>query len=341
MGELKLIAIDTSKHVFTLQGVDERGGVVLRRELRRSQLEPFFRKLAPTEIVLEACGGSHHWGRTLSALGHQVRLIPAQYAKPFVKRGKNDRADAAAICEAAQRPSMSFEPVKSAAKQAEAMILSVREGLVKQQTQLINMIRGHATEYGVIAAKGTGHVEALLERIGVDPSIPAAAQAMFVVLGRRIAALNEELAELDRSLAGQHKANPLSRQLAEVPGIGPITALSLALTIDATQFQSGRHFAAWLGLTPKQHSTGGKPRLGKISREGNERLRQLLVLGATSVIRQAVRPDSRLATPWLMGLLQRRPKKLVAVALANKMARVVWAMMTRGEAYRQPTAVAG
>lgn len=337
MTELKLIAIDTSKHIFTLHGVDERGATVLRRDLRRTQLEAFFGKLPATEVVLEACGGSHHWGRTLTALGHRVRLIPAQYVKPFVKRGKNDRIDAAAICEAAQRPSMQFVPVKSAEMQAETMILSVRETLVKQRTQLINTIRGHAVEYGVIAAKGTCHVEALLERVAADAAIPAPGRAMFAVLGRRLIAASEELAGLDRTLAELHKTHAASRQLAEVPGVAPLTALTLTLSVDASQFRSGRHFAAWLGLTPKERSTGGKPRLGGISREGNERLRQLLVLGATAVIRQA-RPGSRLASAWLMGLLQRRPKKLVAVALANKMARVVWAMMTRGEAYRQPVA---
>ena len=339
MTELKLIAIDTSKHIFTLHGVNERGDPVLRRELRRAQLEPFFRKLAPTDIVLEACGGSHHWGRMLTALGHRVRLIPAQYVKPFVKRGKNDRIDAAAICEAALRPSMHVVPVKPLEAQAAAMVLTVRETLVKQRTQLINTIRGHAGEYGVIAAKGTAHIAALLERIAADPAIPAAAQAMFVVLGRQLDSVSEEIATLDRRLAAQHRADPVSRQLAEVPGVGPLGALTLSLTVDAAQFRSGRHFAAWLGLTPKQNSTGGKPRLGGISRQGNERLRQLLVLGATAVIRQA-RPGSRLASAWLMGLLQRRPKKLVAVALANKMARVVWAMMTRGEAYRPPVAAA-
>jgi transposase len=339
MMELKLIAIDTSKHIFTLHGVNADGAVVLRRELRRAQLEPFLAKLAPTDVVLEACGGSHHWGRRLAAMGHRVRLIPAQYVKPFVKRGKNDRVDAEAICEAALRPSMHFVPVKPLEAQAAGMALTVRETLVRQRTQLINTIRGHATEYGVIAAKGTAHVEALLERIATDPAIPAAAQAMFLVLGRQLDTVREEIAALDRRLAAQHKADPVSRQLAEVPGVGPLGALTLALTVDASQFRSGRHFAAWLGLTPKQNSTGGKPRLGGISRQGNERLRQLLVLGATAVIRQA-RPGSRLASAWLMGLLQRRPKKLVAVALANKMARVVWAMMTRGEAYRPPLAAA-
>jgi len=337
--EYKLIAIDTSKHVFALHGINERDEVMLRRELRRHQLETFLQKLPPTEIVLEACGGSHHWGRRLAALGHRVRLIPPQYVRPFVKRGKNDRIDAEAISEAASRPAMSFVPVKSAAMQADAMVLSVRELLVKQHTQLVNALRGHAAEFGVIAAKGTGQVAALLERIAADPAIPAAAQAMFVELGERIAELATRLGELDRKLAKLHRANPLSRQLAEVPGIGPVGALTLALTVDASQFKSGRHFAAWLGLTPRQHSTGGKTRLGGISRQGNERLRTLLVLGATSVVKLA-RPGHRFGTTWLLGLLQRRPKKLAAVALANKMARVVWAMMTSGEAYRHQPAAA-
>jgi len=335
--ELKLIAMDTSKHVFTLHGVDAQGKALLRRELRRQQLEACFGKLATTEVVLEACGGSHHWGRMLTALGHRVRLIAPQYVKPFVKRSKNDRIDAEAISEAAQRPSMRFVPVKSAEAQAQAMILSVRELLVKQQTQLVNALRGHAAEFGVIAAKGTPQVAALLEQVAADPAVPAAAQAMFRELGSAIAEISARIAEQDRRLAEQHKTNPVSRQLAAVPGIGPISALTLALTVDAQQFQSGRHFAAWLGLTPKQNSTAGKHRLGKISRQGNERLRQLLVLGATSVVRQ-VRPEQGKGSAWLQALVQRRPRKVVAVALANKMARVVWAMMTSGEAYRRQPA---
>jgi transposase len=325
--------MDTSKYVFTLHGVNQRGEVVLRQELRRGQVETFFRKLPPTDVVLEACGGSHHWGRLLGGLGHRVRLVPPQYAKPFVKRGKNDHIDAEAICEAAVRPGMTFVPVKSTETQANAMVLSVRELLVKQQTQAINALRGHAGEFGVVAAKGTSNVEALLARIAADPAIPQAAQDMFAELSSHVAELSARLAELDRKLIELHKADPLSRLLAEVPGIGPISALTLAMTVDARQFRSGRHFAAWLGLTPKQKSTGGKPRLGGISRQGNERLRQLLVLGATAVIR-LVRPGSRQATAWLLALVQRRPRKVAAVALANKMARTVWGMMTSGEAYR-------
>lgn len=338
MTEFKLIAMDTSKHVFTLHGLNAEGRTVLRRELTRAKIEPFFEKLPPTAVVLEACGGSHHWGRRLAAMGHCVRLLPPQYVKPFVKRSKNDRIDAEAIAEAALRPNINPVPVKSAETQAQTMVLSVRELLVKQRTQLVNALRGHATEFGLIAAKGTCNAAKLLERIAADPEVPSAAQATFVALGEAIAAVTAQISAYDRELARQHKSNQLSQQLAEVPGIGPLSALTLALTIDPTQFQSARHFAAWLGLTPKEHSTGGKQRMGGISRQGNERLRQLLVLGATSVVKVA-KPGHKNASAWLLGLLARKPRKVVAVALANKMARIVWAMMTSGEAYRsQPVA---
>ena len=337
MDKVTLIAMDTSKHVFTLHGVDERGKVLLRRELRRPQLERFFRQLPATDVVLEACGGSHHWGRVLMALGHRVRLIPPQYVKPFVKRSKNDRIDAEAIAEAAQRPLMRFVPVKPVEMQAEAMILSVRELLMKQRTQLINAVRGHAAEFGVIAAKGTQHVAALLDRVAADPAVPAAAQAMFGELGAALAQGSARIAEQDLRLAALHKRNSLSQQLSAVPGIGPVSGLTLALTVDARQFRSGRHFAAWLGLTPKQNSTAGKHRLGKISREGNERLRALLVNGATAVVK-LVDPEKGKGSAWLQALVRRRPRKLVAVALANKMARVVWARMTSGETYRRQLA---
>lgn len=337
--ELKRIAIDTSKHVFTLHGVDWEEHAVLRRELRRGQVAGFFAKLAPTEVVLEACGGSHHWGRVLQEQGHRVRLIPPQYVKPFVKRGKNDRVDAEAISEAAARPTMRFVPVKSADRQADAMVLSTRELLVKQRTQAINALRGHAAEFGVVAAKGTSQVAGLLAAAAAEETVPATAREMLAFLGAQIAQVDAAIAQLDDRLAALHKATPMSRMLAEVPGVGPITALSLALTVDASQFKSGRHFAAWLGVVPKQHSTGGKTRLGGISHEGYERLRQLLMVGATAVIRFA-RPGSKSASKWLLELLARRPRKVAAVALANKMARIVWAMMTRGEAYRRAAPVA-
>ena len=331
---LKRISIDTSKHVFALHGVDEQDRLVLRHELRRSQVAGFFTRLTPVEVALEACAGSHHWGRVLSGLGHRVRLIPPQYVKPFVKRGKNDHKDAAAIDAAASRPTMPEVVVKSADEQAATMILKHREMLVGQRTQAINALRGHAAEFGVVAAKGTAKVAALLAVLASEAGVPAAAKAMFAAMGAHIAALDTKIVALDRELAAAHKADPVSRRLAAIPGVGPLIAITMALSVNPAQFESGRHFAAWLGLTPKEHSTGGKRRLGGISKAGNTRLRRLLVVGAMAVIRHA-RPDRGTPSAWLTGLLARRPRKVAAVALANKIARVIWAMMARGEAYRR------
>jgi transposase len=336
--KFKRIAIDTSKHVFTLHGVDEQERPVLRRELKRSQMETFFGKQDATEVVLEACGGSHHWGRLLSRLGHRVRLVPPQYVKPFVKRAKNDRNDAEAISEAASRPTMRSVVVKTVDQQADGIILKHREMLVGQRTQAINALRGHAAEFGVIAAKGIVKVAPLLTELAADNTIPATARAMFQQMGAHIEALDQQVTGLDGELAALHKANPVSQLLAAIPGVGPLGAITMALTVEPGNFASGRHFAAWLGLTPKEHSTGGKQRMGKISKAGNERLRQLLFVGAMSVIRFA-KPGSKSASVWLLQLLERKPRKLAAVALANKMARIIWAMMSRGEAYRrQPVA---
>jgi transposase len=332
--DIKQIGIDTSKHVFTLHGVDASGAAVVRRDLRRSAFEAYMAKLAPTEVALEACGGAHHWARRLLAMGHRVRLIPPQYVKPYVKRSKTDRADAEAICEAAGRPSMRFVPVKSAERQGELMVLRTRELLVRQRTQAVNALRGHATEFGLVVPLGVSRVGELLAKLAADPGVPEIAREMLALLGRQIEQIDAQVSTIDVRLLAMHKANDISRRLAQVPGIGPITAVSLALTVEAAQFESGRHLAAWLGLTPREHSSGGKQRLGGISRAGNERLRQLLVVGAMAVIRHASRPGARLAFPWLTQLLARKPRKLAAVALANKTARIVWAMMTRGEAYR-------
>jgi len=336
--KFKRIAIDTSKHVFTLHGVDAEDQPVLRREIRRAQLEPFFAKLAPTEVALEACAGSHHWGRVLGAMGHRVKLIPPQYVKPFVKRSKNDRNDAEAISEAASRPSMRTVPVKSADEQAATIIVKHRELMVNQRTQAINALRGHAAEFGIVAAKGCANVTALLAVLSAEEMIPAIAKAMFEQMGRHVTDLEAKIDELERQLLEQHKANAVSARLAAIPGVGPITAITMALTVNPTNFETGRHFAAWLGLTPREHSTGGKHRLGRISKAGSERLRQLLVVGAMAVIRYA-KPGSKSATAWLLQLLERRPRKVAAIAMANKMARIIWAMMARGEAYRrQPVA---
>ena len=281
--ELKRISIDTSKHIFTIHGVDRQEHPVLRREIRRTQFESFFTKIEPTEVALEACAGSHHWGRLLSRIGHRVKLIPPQYVKPFVKRSKNDRNDAEAIGEAASRPAMRTVPLKTTEEQAATIIVKHREMLVAQRTQAINALRGHAAEFGIIAAKGCPNVTALLSVLASDEAIPVSAQVMFREMGQHVADLDAKIEELDRRLLDQHKVNPVSRLLAAIPGVGPITAITMALTVDPSNFESGRHLAAWLGLTPREHSTAGKHRPGKISKAGNERLRQLLVVGAMSV----------------------------------------------------------
>ena len=340
MTEITRIAIDTSKSVFTLHGVDGSGRALLRRNLRRGELADFFEKQPATDVVLEACGGSHHWGRLLTRLGHRVRLIPAQYVTPFVKRGKNDRNDAEAICVAAAQPSIGDVAVKPIEMQADAMLLSVRDLLVRSRTQLVNALRGHASELGLVAPQGEKGLARLQSEIATADTaeVPPAARQALKMLGGEIGRIEARLAEIDVQLTARHKANPLSRLLTGIPGVGPITALNFVSRVDPAQFKSGRHLAAWLGLVPRENSTGGKQRLGGISRAGDERLRQLLVLGATAVIRH-VKPGRANASPWLLELLKRRPRKLVAVALANKMARILWAMMTRGEAYR-PTPAA-
>ena len=296
MTQYKRIGIDTSKAVFTLHGIDHQERPVLRTNLRRTQMLPFFSKLPPTVIALEACGGSHYWARELTALGHTVHPIPPQYVKPYVKRGKNDRNDAEAICEAAGRPGMHFVPVKSVTQQAQGMVLKVRETLIGQRVALINTVRGHATEFGIIIGKGAGKIVPLLSAIEQDAAVPTEARGMFVLLGQQIDDIDARIKEVDAKLNAAHKANELSQRLVTIPGVGPIIALTLAVEIDSAMFEFSRHLAAWVGLTPKERSTGGKQRMGGISRAGNERLRVLLVSGATSVINHAMRPGSKLMT---------------------------------------------
>ena len=341
MTQYKRIGIDTSKAVFTVHGIDQEERPVLRTNLRRAQMIPFFTKLAPTTIALEACGGSHFWSRQLTAPGHTVRLIPPQHVKPFVRRGKNDRNGAEAICEASGRPGMHFVPAKSVTRQAQGMVLKVRETLTGQRVALINTVRGHAAEFGVIAGKGAAKVGALLSAIEQEASVPPEAREMFVLLGKQINEIDARIEEVDTKLHAAHKASEVSQRLTTIPGVGPIIALTLAVEIDPAVFESGRHLAAWAGLTPKERSTGGRQRMGGISRAGHERLRVLLVSGATSVINAALKPGGRLMTDWLRALLLRKPRKLAAVALANKMARTAWAMMSSGETYRRPSATAG
>jgi transposase len=329
------IGLDTSKHVFQIHGVDENEQPVLRRQIRRSEVEKVFAKLPPTRIGLEACGASHHWARVLRGLGHEVMLIPPQYIKAYVKRGKNDAIDAEAICEAMSRPTMRFVPVKTAEQQAALTMLGVRDLLVKQRTMLINAVRGYAAEFGVTAAKGPQQVLELLRRLTTGEGVPALAREMLAMLAGQIEAVNAKLKAIEARLMAWHRQDQTSRCLATIPGIGPIGGVSFALKVpDAKVFRSGRHFAAWVGLTPREDSTAGKHRPGRISRAGDEDLRRLLVLGATAVIQQA---KAGRASPWLLELLARKPKKLAAVALANKMARIIWAMMVSGETYRRPT----
>jgi len=334
MNEISRIGLDTSKQVFQVHGVDAGERPVLCKKLRRSDVERFFAALPPTVIGLEACGAAHYWAGVLQRLGHGVRLLPPQYVKPYVKRGKNDAADAEAICEAMSRPGMRFVPVRTAANQAELMLHGARDLLVKQRTMLVNAIRGHAAEFGLAGAKGVGRVTALLERIALEASVPALARGIFARLAEQIEALNKQLSALDTQLLAWHRANERSRRLATIPGVGPIGATALAMKVpDPSVFRSGRHFAAWLGLTPKDHSTAGRQRLGGITRAGDETVRRLLVSGAMAVIQRA-KPGR--GSPWLLGLLARKPRKLAAVALANKTARIAWAVMLHGEAYRRP-----
>jgi transposase len=333
MNDLIRIGIDTSKSVFVLHGVDAAEEPVLRRKLRRRQMAEFFARLAPVQIGIEACGAAHYWARELTALGHEVRLLPPQYVKPYVQRGKNDAADAEAICEAMSRPRMRFVPIKTAEQQAALMLAGVRDQLVTRRTQLSNMIRGYAAEFGVTAAKGLDKIEPLLARLACEPGVPTPAKALFAMLGKEYAELKPRLRKVDAELLAWHRQNELSRRLAEIPSIGPVGAPLMAMKVtDPRAFRCGRDFSAWLGLTPKDHSTAGKQRLGVITRAGDEALRSVLVVGATAVIQQA-RNGRGNPSPWLVALIQRKPPKLAAVALANKTARIAWKLMVSGERY--------
>jgi transposase len=327
--------MDTSKSVFQLHGVDASEKVVLRRSLSRRQVRKFFAALPPTLIGMEACGASHYWARVLQELGHEVRLLPPQYVKPYVKRGKNDAADAEAICEAMSRPSMRFVAVKTAENQAALMLHSGRELLVKQRTMLVNAVRGHAAEFGIVSAKGRSGIKELLAAIKGHENVPALAGELFASFADQLESLEKKIRTLEAELMAWHRNEPRSRKLATIPGIGPITATALAMKVaDFSQFQSARHFAAWLGLTPKDHSTAGRQRLGVITRAGDETLRSLLVAGATTLVRHA-KPGR--SSPWLLALLARKPKKLAAVAQANKTARIAWAVMMSGGTYQRPS----
>ena len=334
MDQIIRIGMDTSKRFFQLHGVDAAERPVLRRKLTRDQVSTFFGKLAPTLVVMEACGASHHWARMLREMGHDARLIAPQLAKPYVRRNKNDPADAEALCEAGGRPSMRFVPVKSREEQAALMLAGTRERLVRERVRLANTIRGYAAEFGLVAAKGPAGLAALLARLAADAALPELARAMFASCAEQHARLVEQIAAVEATLLAWQKTDPVARRLTAVPGIGPVTAALLAMKVpDPRAFASGRDFAAWLGLTPKDHSTAGKQRLGRITRAGDETLRSLLVVGATAVVWQTRRGAARRPMPWLLALLARKPAKLAAVALANKMARIVWRLMVSEASY--------
>ena len=338
-----MIGLDTAKAVFHVHGIDEAGKALVRRKLRRNEVIGFFEAQPTCTVVLETCGAAHHWGRVLTGLGHTVKLIAPEAVRPFVKRGrKNDAVDAAALCEAARRPEVKFVPVKGLEQQAMLALHAARALLVKQQTMLANALRSLVAEFGVVAPLGLGKLGDLVAQ--VEASLPGAARQALSVLQRQFHAAGSAAAELEASVVAHARQDVTARRLATIPGVGPITASLIAATVvDASLFKSARCFAAWLGLVPRQHSTGGKPRLGRITKAGNEQIRTLLVLGATSMVRRAGQWNSA-AGVWVRGVLARRPARLATVALANKMARIVWALMAHEEDYRSfrhlPAAVA-
>jgi transposase len=341
MAEVVTIGLDTAKNSFQAHGADASGEVVFRRKLSRGRLLAFLAAQPPCVVAMEACAGAHHWGRELAALGHTVRLIPPAYVKPFVKRQKNDAADAEAICEAAQRPTMRFVPVKSQAQQASSVVFRARDLLVRQKTQCINAIRSHLAEYGWVAPQGISNVERLMQRVN-DPGedLPEAARTILMVLAQMLRVLTAQIAVLDAEIGRRAKEDPVARRLMSIPGVGPVTAAAIvALAPAAEAFRRGRDFAAWVGLTPMQKSTGGKQKLGRITKMGERTLRRLLVIGASSVIKQALLRGAP-AGSWLGQMLARKPRMLVAVAMANKTARIVWALMAKGGLYRAPAAAA-
>lgn len=337
MTDRSMIGVDLAKNVFQLHGVDATGRSVLRRQLRRSQMEPFFATLPTCIIAMEACPSAHFWARLFKEDGHEVRLVPPKYVKPFVKRGKNDAADAEALVEAASRPTMRFVPVKTADQQSLLVLHRARSLLTRQETSVICAIRGHFAEFGIVGAVGAHRVKRLIARLDEpDLAVPELARDLLRELAGHLEALQSRLRELDRKTRRTHRDNEACRRTETVPGIGPVVATAIAATVpDATEFRSGREFAAWLGLVPRQNSTGGKARLGSISKQGNTYLRRLLIVGANAVMRWSKRAQ---ADPWLTGLRARKPHLVVAVALANKIARIAWAVMARGETYRAPAA---
>jgi transposase len=342
MEAITTIGLDIAKSVFQVHGVDSAGGVVVRRQLKRRNVLGFFQKMAPCLVGIEACATSHYWSREIAALGHTVRLMPPAYVKPYVKRQKNDAADAEAICEAVTRSNMRFVETKTPEQQACLMLHRTRHLFIRQQTGVINSIRAHLAEFGIVARVGRNGVEELL---GVaadagDGRVPEVARACIVALGAQLRMLKAQILELDRRIMAWHRSNETSKRLDQIPGVGPALATALVASVpDPRAFRSGRHFSAWIGLVPRQRSSGGKNRLGSISKQGDRYLRGLFTAGALAVIRYAKIYGTG-HRPWLTALLARRPTKVAAIALANKLARMAWAMMAKGERYKEPAALA-
>lgn len=334
--DITTLGIDIAKSVFQFHGVDADGAVIVQKKLRRGAVLNFLEKVGPCLIGMEACATSHHWAREITALGHEVRLIPPAYVKPYVKRQKNDAADAEAICEAVTRPNMRFVPVKSTEQQGVLVLHRARDLLIRQRTMILNATRAHFAEFGIIAAQGPRQVMGLIARLRDegDASLPEIARSALLALGTHLEALDGEIHALERQLMVWHRADATSQRLETIPGVGLITATALAASVpDPSVFKSGRQFAAFLGLVPRQNSSGGKDRLGRISKMGDRYLRKLLVVGATSVIRRAGSNPTKTGA-WVRSLMERKPARVVTVAMANKTARIAWAVLTRGEVYR-------
>ena len=337
MTEVSTIGLDLAKSVFQVHGTDDKGKVVVRRQLRRRQVLPFFKKLPSCLVGMEACATSHYWAREISAFGHDVRMMPAGYVKPYVKRSMSDAADAEAICEAVTRPTMRFVPVKTLDQQSILMLHRTRHLFVRQRTMLINALRAHLAEFGIVAGVGRLGLEKLLEVIADDQDgrVPPEARDCLLALRDQLEMVKHQILEADRRVLVRHRASELSRRLGEIPGVGPLIATALVASVpDPHAFKSGRDLSAWIGLVPRQHSTGGKERLGHISKAGNRYLRTLLVVGALSVIRRA-KETGGTRRAWLLALMERRSAKVAAIALANKIARTAWAMMAHGTCYQE------
>ena len=342
MQSISTIGLDIAKSVFQVRGVDTAGQVVIRRQLRRRHVLAFFQKLPPCLVGIEACASSHYWSRELQALGHSVRLMPPAYVRPYVKRQKNDATDAEAICEAVTRPNMRFVPTKTVEQQSCLMLHRARHLFIRQPTAVINSIRAYLTEFGIVAPVGRRGVEQLLEVVAdtADRRLPEVGRACLAALGSQLRALKAQILEFDGRIIAWHRSNATSKRLDAIPGVGPALATALVASIaDPEAFRSGRDFSAWVGLVPKQNSSGGKHKFGSISKQGDRYLRSLFTAGALAVIRYA-KIHGTGHRPWLTELLARRPTKVAAIALANKIARMAWAMMARGERYREPAALA-